>query len=123
MRTTRSAEGYVCVENEHAPAVGDDLIAQAVAAGKPVPIGAGKTGVYEMPAVRCGHCHTVRLVQPLRTRTRPICRGCNEVMCDGCAAVAHITGECRSLDARFSIAQEAIDKGKTVNVLRETILA
>lgn len=121
-RTQRSQEGYLCVENEHAPPIPDDLVAIARAAGKN-PIGAKVQGVLEMPAVRCGHCHTVRLVQPLRTRTRPVCRGCCETLCDGCAGVAHMTGECRSLDARFDMAQEAMATGKTkaLSVLRETV--
>lgn len=89
MHSKRSLEGYLLIDNRHAPA--------AERAG---------TGVTEVPTLTCSHCHTQMVVNPMRTRERPYCRKCDHYLCDGCAAVATLTGECRPLTQTLDLAQE-----------------
>lgn len=108
MHSKRSLEGYLLIENRHAPAVSEDV---ARASGKN-PIGAGVNGVFEASILTCSHCHAQMIVNPMRTRERPFCRKCDHYLCDGCAAVANLTGECTPLKKSLDLAQErAITKG------------
>lgn len=102
MHSKRSLEGYLLIDNRHAP----------------VPmhptrqfIGQGVSGVQEVPILTCSHCHTQMVVNPLRTRERPYCRKCDHYLCDGCAAVANLTGECSPMTKQLDLAQERALKG------------
>lgn len=106
MRSKRSLEGYLIIDNRNAPVDPE----WARASGKS-PIGAGG-GVTELPVLTCSHCHAQLVVNPLRTRERPFCRKCDHYLCDGCAAVANLTGECTPMSKTLDLAQErALKKG------------
>lgn len=102
MASKRAQEGYLLIDNRHAPPVSE---AMALATGKTV-IGAGVSGVFEAPILTCSHCHAQLVVNPLRTRDRPYCRKCDHYLCDGCAAVAAMTGDCAPLKSVFDNTQE-----------------
>lgn len=55
-------------------------------------------GLSEFPTYTCNHCHSVVVMNPLRTRERAFCRGCNSYICDACGAVRSQTLECKSMD-------------------------
>ncbi len=51
---------------------------------------------FEAATYTCTHCEAVVVLNPNRTRERYTCRGCNHLICDGCA-VRRTAGEpCRT---------------------------
>jgi hypothetical protein len=98
MQSKRSHEGYLLIDNRHAPGVSEEM---ARASGKDV-IGAGVNGVLEAAVLTCSHCQKGLIVQPLRTREREYCRKCDHYICDDCALVAKLNGgKCLPYQARL----------------------
>ena len=103
MHSKRSLEGYLLIENRHAPGIDADWARKS---GKD-PIGAGMQGIMETSTITCSHCQKQMIVQPLRTRERPYCRKCDHYMCDECALVSKLNGgECLPMKAVFDIQSE-----------------
>lgn len=99
MHSKRSLEGYLIIDNRHAPVPKHQTHQFA---------GAGVSGVMEAPVLTCSHCHRQMIVQPLRTRERPYCRKCDHYICDDCALVAKLNGgECAPMTAVLDRQQEA----------------
>lgn len=99
MKSKRSHEGYLLIDNRHAacPAHPTREFAGAGAA------------VVEMPTLTCSHCQKQMIVNPLRTRERPYCRKCDHYLCDECALVAHLNGgECQPYQARLDQQQNRL---------------
>lgn len=72
-----------------------------------LPVGAG-AGLFEAPTITCNHCKTVLIVNPLRTRDRAYCRGCDHYICDPCGAARAAAGNvCTSFDSIVDQIQEA----------------
>ena len=92
MKSKRSKEGYLLIDNRGGPGFDD---AMAVAAG--LPIGSGR-GIYEAPSFSCKHCEAVVIMNPLRTRERGYCRGCDSYLCDGCGAIRGKTYTCKTFE-------------------------
>jgi len=92
MRSIRSHEGYMVIDNRLSEGIDD---ATMVALGYPV--GAGK-GLYESATYTCSHCHAVVVIEPKRTRERGFCRGCNRQLCDACNFIKSKSFECRSME-------------------------
>lgn len=100
MHSKRSLEGYLLIDNSHAPGPSDEEIAKF---GKDV---LGARGKLELPIVTCSHCHRQVAMQPGRTRERPYCRKCDHYICDDCAVVATIRGECVTMNEVLDSLQE-----------------
>ena len=98
MLSKRSQEGYLLIDNRHAPAVS---LAAARASGKEV-VGAGVNGVFESALITCAHCHRTVVLNPQRDRPRGYCRRCDHYVCDspGCNA------GCLPMKMLLDIAQE-----------------
>ena len=79
MRTHRSQEGYLFIDN--GPGGGPTLADLAAAGGLDV-AGAGARGVFESATVTCKHCQTVVVLNPKRDRARGYCRKCDGYVCD-----------------------------------------
>lgn len=109
MKSKRSLEGYLWINNGDGPALSEEA---AAATGKDVLV-SRQRGALEASVLTCSHCQAQMIVNPLRTRDRPYCRKCDHYLCDGCAAAAHANGgDCKPLSMVFDIAQErAIQKG------------
>jgi len=72
----------------------------------------------EFPTATCGHCHRVILLNPGRVRAREVCRGCNNYICDECAALKAKTLECRTMDRVIDQVLTAAEKGQSIpNIL------
>lgn len=100
MKSKRSLEGYLSVDNRHAP------VAPMSVGGKTF---AGSSGVLERSTLTCSHCQRQMIVQPLRTRERPYCRKCDHYICDNCAVLAKLNGgECQPLNATLDRLQETL---------------
>ena len=78
MLSKKSREGYLLIDNRHAPGVSAE---QAAASGKQV-IGAGALGVFESATITCSHCHSVFPVNFHRAAS--YCRKCDHYICDAC---------------------------------------
>lgn len=110
MKSKRSLEGYLIVDNRHAPGFSDE---EAARLGKPGAIGG--RGVVEAAVLTCSHCHRQMIVQPLRTRERPYCRRCDHYICDDCALVAKLNGgACRPMTHHLDQLQE--EAGRALNI-------
>jgi hypothetical protein len=51
----------------------------------------------EADTYTCSHCQFVVVMNPLRTRERYKCKGCNHHVCDECAAKRVAGGPCRTI--------------------------
>ena len=65
------------------------------ATGLPVSVGHGMR--FEADTYTCTHCHTVVILNPVRTRERYKCKGCNHHICDPCAAKRAQGDPCRTM--------------------------
>ena len=87
----RSKEGYLMIDNRAAyMPVPEDMLRQSN-----LPVQAGK-GLYEAPTYTCSHCQYVVIMNPLRTRDREYCRGCDSYICDGCGALKKQGAPCKT---------------------------
>lgn len=92
----RTFEGYLCIDHRESPGFGEaDAPRRSVAPFT----GAGK--LFETATNTCSHCGKVVIRNPNRVRPRAHCRGCERFICDDpCAALYHLTGECRCWSKR-----------------------
>jgi hypothetical protein len=94
MKSKRSLEGYLMIDNRHAPPV--DLATAAAferATGHQV-VGAGLRGLFEAAILTCSHCQRGLVENPQRTRPRNWCSRCDKYICDTC-----VSSDCRPLRA------------------------
>lgn len=86
------------------------LIIDQSASGIPVSMG---RPVVEMSTYTCTHCNAVVFMNPARVRERYKCRGCDHLICDGCAA-KRVSGEpCITMQQKIGQYMESIEKGDT----------
>ena len=105
IKSKRSLEGALLIDNRHAPPPDPLQIAAFERLHGPV-IGAGVTGVYESATLTCAHCHAIIVLNPARTRPRHYCPKCDAYVCDAPVCVL----ECRPLNAVFDRLQNAAAK-------------
>ena len=92
MRTEASREGYLLIDHRASPGI-DELTARRLN----IPyVPEGKTG--EFKTLTCKHCKGSWYLNPLRTRDRARCPECFRYICDGCADLYKITGECVTIE-------------------------
>ena len=78
MRSQRSKEGYLLIDNRNSPGVSAEFIRKS---GIDAPIvGGGVT--FESATSTCAHCGTIVVLNPDRTRPRGYCRSCDHYVCD-----------------------------------------
>lgn len=111
MKSLRQHEGYMLLDNRNNAGVSDE---QMLAMG--FPVGAGR-GLYESATYTCSHCNAVVVMEPKRTRERSFCGGCNQRICDPCAAVKAQTLTCRSMAQIVDEAMNAADRNLPVSPL------
>ena len=87
----RSKEGYLMIDHRAART----SIPEEVLIKNGLPAGAGK-GLYETPTYTCSHCQYVVVMNPLRTRDREYCRGCDSYICDGCGLLKKQGNPCKT---------------------------
>jgi hypothetical protein len=88
-RSKRSLEGLATIDHRDSPGIPDSL---AVPNG--LPVGTGK-GFHELPTFSCSHCQAVVMMNPLRTRERAYCTGCDRYLCDRCGAARAAGVQCK----------------------------
>jgi hypothetical protein len=80
MRSKRSLEGWLQVDNRESPGVRPGEI-PAPAGSLPV----GRSTMFESAVVTCSHCQTQVILNPDRSRPRNYCRKCDKYVCDNAA--------------------------------------
>lgn len=90
MHSKRQTEGYLMIDHRNAPPLPDEHIAISG-----LPPGCG-IGLFETPTYTCSHCTRVVVMNPLRTRDRTYCLGCDHHICDTCGGVLKQTGVCKT---------------------------
>lgn len=91
MKSKRSLEGYLLVDNRHAPGPSIAEIARFERLHGPV-AGAGAS-FFESATLTCAHCHAQIVLNPDRSRARNYCSKCDKYVCDHPSCVV----ECRPL--------------------------
>lgn len=77
-------KGYLFVDHRASPGLNEE---QAIKLGyHPTQVKEG--ALYEADTLRCNHCSTIFIINPLRTRERGHCFKCNSYICDGCLAAS-----------------------------------
>lgn len=89
----RDQEGYLLIDHRNASANAPDEL--MIANG--LPPGSGR-GLFESATFTCKHCQVIVVLNPDRSKPRNHCRGCDHLICDGCAAIKARTGLCRTFD-------------------------
>lgn len=78
----------------------------------------GMGGRVEFATLTCSHCQTIMVKNPLRTRERTFCKGCNHYICDSCSAIMQQTHKCKTFKQLIDEVQEA----EVRNIQRSLIL-
>lgn len=78
MKTKRSQEGYLLIDNRASPGITQDFIQQS---GMEVPF-APEGSTYESATITCSHCNVIVILRPDRTRPRGYCAKCDHYVCD-----------------------------------------
>lgn len=98
MRSRPLREGYLLVDHRNSPGVPE----KGIEAGS----------IHEHQTLTCGHCQSLVVLNPERTRDRSWCYNCNEYICDGCSYKAHEHNEpCSSFAKRIDNQAELIIQG------------
>ncbi len=103
MKSKRSQEGYLLIDNRNAPALSME---EAAKTGREI-AGAGVHGVFESATITCSHCHKVVVLNPMRTRERGYCAKCDHYVCDNpacnidCTPLRAIMDEARSKELKL----------------------
>lgn len=93
-------EGYLFVDHRASPGLPEDIARKMGFDPNQVKEGA----VFEAATLRCCHCPSVFIKNPLRTRERGHCYKCSGYICDACEIASKTSGY-----VHIS-AQEVIDK-------------
>lgn len=67
--------------------------------------------LVERATYTCTHCSAVVVMNPDRTRERYKCRGCNHLICDGCAALRAAGAPCHTVQQKFDESCTAAERG------------
>ncbi len=96
----RSHEGYLLIDHCFTPGISEEMVH---ASGLPKGAGQGK---FEISTFTCSHCPRIVIMNPERTRPREWCSGCDQYICDFCAAVKAKTGICKTYEQVLEELQE-----------------
>jgi hypothetical protein len=97
----RSQEGYLLLDNRNSPGVPVELAPDALI------VPGGMT--YESATFTCSHCHTIVIINPLRSRPSDRCFSCNHRICPGCHAALQ-TSTCMPMAKVFDLLQTAAER-------------
>lgn len=116
MASKRRHEGYLQIDNRAGPGFDDEFARKSG-----LPAGAGR-GNFEAPTYTCSHCQYVVVMNPLRTRERAYCRGCDHYICDACGIERAKTLTCRTfkqvIDEVLTAAEKQTDAHTNTSLLQ-----
>jgi hypothetical protein len=103
-KSLRRHEGYLLIDNSHAPAISPE---EAAKLGKAHIAGLGVKKL-EAAILTCHHCQRQMVKNLLRTRPRAYCPKCDHYICDWCEAErVKSGGMCVPMKKKLDEAQEA----------------
>ena len=91
--------GYVLIDHRESPGFTPE---QCIAGGRSKiagHLGAGQK--FEAKTDFCTHCERVVIRNPDRLRQRGYCWNCDHFICDDCAIVMKVSGECKSMKQKM----------------------
>jgi hypothetical protein len=104
----RSKEGYLMIDHRATEGVADEIMVK-----DGLPVGAGR-GLFETPTYTCSHCMHVVVMNPLRTRDREYCRGCDSYICDGCGYLKKQGKSCKTHAQAADEYLTAVERGTSL---------
>lgn len=104
MRSKRSQEGYILIDHRNSPGVREEDLTPAAKRAGFLPA----TGLFESPTIRCCHCGTMVVINPLRTRARHHCQRCDHYVCDQYACITTCTPFEQQVDDALEAAVHAL---------------
>lgn len=108
MFSKRSLEGEFMIDHRNSPGLtAEDL------AGFPSPAVAGGE-LYESALITCGHCRSVVILNPNRSRERGYCPKCDRYMCDECEFLRAQTFACRDYERYLDDLQRSMEQQPNV---------
>ena len=115
MKSLRSLEGYILIDNSNSPGVPDSVIVP-----RGLPAGSGKIK-FESATATCSHCQMQVILNPDRSRPKGYCKHCEHYLCDECEAKRFLGQPCYPYKAKGADYLEAVDKGVAPEIAYETI--
>jgi hypothetical protein len=108
----RSKEGYLMIDNRAAymPVPDKDLHENNL------PPEAGR-GLFETSTYTCSHCESIVVMNPMRTREREYCRGCDSYICDGCGYEKKQGKPCKTMKQIIDEAMNLVEKNSGLIIL------
>jgi hypothetical protein len=94
MTSERSKEGYLLIDHRASPGFTPEQARMLGIDADPRQLGPKQ--MFEAPTITCSHCLCSFVINPDRKRERGRCWKCFHYLCDQCAVVLKLTGECRS---------------------------
>lgn len=92
MNSKLRGTGYLQIDHRDSPGLNESQIIQL---GAPMPLNEGQSN-FETDVVKCWHCQTMIIINPLRTRKRTeFCGGCGRYLCPKCYLTYKVTGVCK----------------------------
>lgn len=70
----------------------------------------GTQRYFECDTYTCKHCSAVVEMNPMRTRERYKCKGCNHHVCDGCAADMVAGAACKTMQQKVEEYLERVSR-------------
>jgi hypothetical protein len=76
---------------------------------------AGGGARLEAATYTCTHCESVVVLNPARKRERYTCRGCNHMICDGCAVLRTNGAPCATYAQKLDELYERESRGLIIS--------
>ncbi len=111
-KSKRSHEGFLTIDHRDTPGVSDEVMLS-----QGLPAGSGR-GLLETSTFTCSHCPRVVVMNPLRTRRREYCTGCDHYICDLCAAIMGQTKKCKTYVQVLEELQESAFQDESKGVIQ-----
>jgi hypothetical protein len=104
MKSKRSHEGYLLIDNRNAPGL---TLEEAAKLGKAHVPGLAGEALVEGATITCHHCQRVLFINRQRVRARAYCPKCDHYICDWCELErARTGGACRPMKQILDEQQE-----------------
>lgn len=97
-KRSKSKEAYLLIDHKNSPGISEEFARQHNLPGPAV--GAGK--VFESAISVCHCCTGDIILNPNRSRPREWCMKHDAYLCDGCALVRRLTGDCVPIKERMA---------------------
>ena len=102
--------GYLQIDHRESPGLTNTEIRNF---GSHLPPDMGRMN-FETAVVKCWHCQTMIMLNPLRERHRHFCHGCDRYICNQCYAAYKATGVCKPFTKVIEEILEAAERALSI---------